>query len=60
VGLAPAALPDRVPAEVARVVGAMLERRPEDRPLPSEVADALNPVLADLPRGRLAGFKVTR
>ena len=33
-----------------KVVGACLERRPEDRPLPSEVADALQPVLERQPR----------
>ncbi|WP_435746575.1 serine/threonine-protein kinase [Nocardioides sp. SYSU DS0663] len=52
----PRALPDRVPHEVVKVVGAMLEKRPADRPLPHEVAEALEPVLARLPRARLAGF----
>lgn len=54
----PADLPGRVPPEVARVVSAMLEREPSKRPLPSEVSDALAPVLAAQPVGRLAGFKV--
>ncbi len=58
VALAPAELPDRVPTEVAKLVLAMLEKRPEDRPLPAEVADTLQPVLQALPRARLTGFKV--
>lgn len=56
----PAELADRVPSPVAKIIVAMLEPRPDDRPLPREVADALLPVLEGLPRGRLAGFKVTR
>lgn len=54
----PAALPDDVPAVVAEVVGACLRRDPGDRPLPHEVAEALEPVLAGLPRGSLAGFRI--
>ena len=54
----PRVLPARVPEEVAEVVLACLERHPEDRPLPAEVADRLGPVLERMPRGRLAGFKV--
>jgi serine/threonine-protein kinase len=53
----PYELPDRVPDEVAKVVYAALERDPDDRPLPHEVANALEPVLARQPRGRLT-FKV--
>jgi serine/threonine-protein kinase len=49
----PYELPDRVPDEVAKVVYAALERDPDDRPLPHEVANALEPVLARQPRGRL-------
>ena len=55
---APLPLPERVPAEVARLVMSTLERRPEDRPKPAEIVDALGPVLAQQPRGRLGGFKV--
>jgi serine/threonine protein kinase len=51
-------LPDRVPAEVAKIVYAGLTRDPDSRPLPHEVAEALEPVLARQPRARLAGFKV--
>ena len=54
----PQLLPRTVPPVVERVVLACLERRPEHRPTPGEVADALEPVLAAQPRGRLAGFKV--
>ena len=54
----PRVLPERVSHEVAEVVLACLERQPEDRPRPAEVADRLGPVLEGMPRGRLAGFKV--
>jgi len=55
---APAALPDDVPTEVARVIDACLQVDPAARPLPAEVADALQPVLERLPRGSLAAFKI--
>ena len=41
--------PTGVPAEVAKVVYAALEPDPADRPLPHEIADALEPVLAAQP-----------
>ncbi|MCG8153665.1 protein kinase, partial [Pimelobacter simplex] len=40
---APAELPDDVPAVVAKTIHAMLELDPADRPLPREVAEALEP-----------------
>jgi serine/threonine-protein kinase len=55
----PRALPDDVPDAVAEVVLAALDRDPRRRPLPSEVADALEPVVAGLPAPRLT-FKVRR
>lgn len=55
---APASLPDGVPGPVAEVIGACLRRDPDERPLPHEVAEALEPVLAGLPRGSLAGFAI--
>jgi serine/threonine-protein kinase len=55
----PRTLPDDVPAPVVEVVLAALDRRPAARPLPSELADALEPVVADLPTPRLT-FKVRR
>jgi serine/threonine protein kinase len=54
----PYELPAKVPAEVAKVLYAALDRDPARRPLPSEFAEALEPVLARQPRPRLAGFKV--
>jgi serine/threonine protein kinase len=51
-------LPEKVPADVAKVVMACLERDPENRPLPHEVAEGLQPALARLPKGRLAGWKM--
>ena len=53
----PYELPERVPAEVAKVVYAALEADPADRPLPHEIAAALEPVLARQPVGTLT-FKV--
>jgi serine/threonine protein kinase len=53
----PYALPDRVPDEVAKVVYAALAPDPADRPLPREIAGALEPVLARQPKARLT-FKV--
>ena len=55
----PPPLPGRTSSEVVKVVASCLERRPEDRPRPSEVADALQPVLERQPRARLS-FKVSR
>ena len=55
----PYELPDRVPAEVVKILYAGLDRDPAARPLPHEVADALEPVLARQPAVRLGGFKVT-
>jgi serine/threonine protein kinase len=55
---APAPLPDDVPRVVSDVIEGCLRRDPDDRPLPHQVAEALEPVLAGLPRGSLAGFRV--
>jgi eukaryotic-like serine/threonine-protein kinase len=53
----PYELPDRIPAAVAKVLYGALEARPADRPLPHEIATALEPVLARQPVGALT-FKV--
>lgn len=53
-------LPDRVPAEVAKVIAACLELRPADRPAPHEIAEALEPVLDRQPPVRLGGGLRTR
>ncbi|WP_408895889.1 serine/threonine-protein kinase [Nocardioides sp. R1-1] len=50
---APAELPGDVPASVQKVVHALLEPDPADRPLPREVAEALEPEIAALPAPRL-------
>lgn len=54
---APPVLGPRVPAEVRTVVAACLAPRPDDRPRPAEVSDALEPVLARQPAARLT-YKV--
>jgi serine/threonine protein kinase len=53
----PEPLPDDVPAPLARLVRSCLERRPEDRPRPAEVASALEPLVARLPRPRLVAWR---
>ncbi|MFC6286791.1 serine/threonine-protein kinase [Nocardioides sp. GCM10027113] len=53
----PYELPARTPAEVAKIVYATLEKDPANRPLPREVSDALEPVLARQPRAKLT-YKV--
>ncbi|WGY04036.1 serine/threonine-protein kinase [Nocardioides sp. QY071] len=50
---APAELPADVPAAVDKVVHALLEPDPADRPLPREVAEALEPEITALPAPRL-------
>lgn len=53
-------LPDRTPAEVSKTVYAALELDPANRPLPHEVAEALEPVLDRQPPARLGGGLRTR
>jgi eukaryotic-like serine/threonine-protein kinase len=50
----PAELPRDVPGTVAKVLHAMLEPDPADRPLPHEAAEALEPELAALPKPNLS------
>lgn len=54
----PHELPAKTPVEVAKILYAGLHRDPARRPLPAELAEALEPVLARQPRARLGGFKV--
>jgi serine/threonine-protein kinase len=53
----PYQLPERVPSEVAKILYAALDPDQSARPLPHEVAEALEPVLARQPAVRLGGFK---
>lgn len=53
-------LPDKVPADVAKVVMSCLLPEPELRPLPHELAEGLQPALERLPRARLAGWRTRR
>ncbi len=57
---APHGLPEDTPHEVVKTVFAALEPDPADRPLPHEVAEAVEPVLARQPKARFGGFKTTR
>jgi len=52
----PYEMPEATPHEVSKIVFAALEPDPADRPLPHEVAEALEPVMARQPKARFAGF----
>lgn len=53
----PCRLPPSVPVDVAELVMSCLTADPEARPRPHEVAEGLQPALARLPKGVLAGWK---
>lgn len=53
----PRELPRAVPAAVVDVVLACLARRPADRPTAAEVAEAVEPLIAQLPKPVLGGFR---
>jgi serine/threonine protein kinase len=53
----PRPLPGETPEPIARAVLACLEKLPEDRPSAAELAEALEPVVAGLPRARLGLFR---
>ena len=57
---APAPLPRRTPAPLAELLGAMLARRPQERPTAAEVVAALEPVVAELPRRLVLGRRGRR
>jgi serine/threonine protein kinase len=56
----PAPLPKSTPAALAELIGAMLDPRPEARPTARQVLGELEPMIAELPRPRLARFQVPR
>jgi serine/threonine protein kinase len=51
----PAPLPRRTPAPVAELLAAMLAREPAARPKAADVARALEPIVAELPRRLVLG-----
>lgn len=53
----PAPLPRDVPPGLADLVLSTLEPRPADRPTAAELGDALEPIVAALPRPRLGRFR---
>lgn len=55
--LDPQPLPRGVPPRLAALVSSCLERRPEDRPTPAELAAELEPIAAVLPRARLGRMR---
>ena len=56
----PAPLPDSVPPDLVELVDTMLAREPAERPSAREVLEALEPMMAALPRPRLGRFRVKR
>lgn len=50
---------ESVPGPVAELISDCLASDPAQRPEPQEIAERLEPLLAALPRPRLAGFKVS-
>jgi serine/threonine protein kinase len=57
---APGELPEGLPWALAELVLACLDPDPASRPLPAEVAAAVEPLIASLPRPVLAGFRPHR
>ena len=55
----PDGLPEGVPARLVDLVRGCLAPRPADRPTPAQVAEAVEPLIALLPRPVLAGFRPT-
>ena len=53
----PAPLPHEVPPALSELLFATLEPRPADRPTAAELGDALEPLVAALPRPRLGRFR---
>jgi len=53
----PAAMPRDLPDTVTKPILAALERQPEDRPTAVELAGALEPLVASLPKPVLGGFR---
>ena len=56
----PAPLPHFVPSALGDLILACLAPDPAERPMPSDVAGALEPMLERLPQARLSGFKISR
>jgi serine/threonine protein kinase len=58
--LPPRDLPRQVPPALAEVVLACIARRPEDRPTAEQVAETVEPLIANLPKPVLGGFRPQR
>lgn len=55
---APRDLPHFVAPEVGELILGCLQHDPEKRPLPEALAESVEPLMAVMPKGRLAGFKI--
>lgn len=51
-------LPATVPGVVGKLILSCLDKNPANRPLPAELAEAIEPLFASLPTARLSGFKL--
>jgi serine/threonine protein kinase len=54
---APAPLPDSVPSALASLVMSCLRDRPEERPAPGDLGEALEPLAGRLPAPRIGRFR---
>ena len=54
----PKPLPRHVPGGFARLIAECLDADPQARPTPVQVVERVEPLIADLPRTRLAGFSL--
>lgn len=55
----PYTLPEYVDDDIAKLILSCLETDPAQRPEPREFAEALEPLLAAMPKARLSGFKIS-
>lgn len=55
----PYEFPHFVPRELAQLILACLQHDPAARPAPIDIAQALEPMMEQLPQARLSGFKIT-
>lgn len=54
----PHVLPHFVNRDFANIIGDCLSPDPADRPTPRDIADRLDPLVANLPKARLSGFSI--
>ncbi|MGH3505922.1 MAG: serine/threonine-protein kinase [Nocardioidaceae bacterium] len=55
----PCEMPHFVPADIQKLVYALLDKNPAQRPVAAELAAMVEPIMSALPKPRLSGFKVS-